>query len=188
MNKHDIRRNLPRMTGRLGSCGYDRWWHTFTGFHKATGKKKLFFVEYCVVNPELGGKEPILGDKEFQRPAYLLVRAGAFGRNGFALKRYYGIEEMEAAGIISPVVSLSCKYRAMVRFADTVRISLRITAYNGIKLELAYQVRNAETDALCCTGESSHCFLGPEGKPVSLKKDYPQYHALFMNYLQEEEQ
>ncbi len=99
-----------------------------------------------------------------------------------------GYKEMEAAGIISPVVSVSCKYRAMVRFADTVRISLRITAYNGIKLELAYQVRNAETDALCCTGESSHCFLGPEGKPVSLKKDYPQYHALFMNYLQEEEQ
>ncbi len=98
-----------------------------------------------------------------------------------------GYKEMEAAGIISPVVSVACKYRSMVRFADTVEIRLAITAYNGIKLELAYEVRDAQTGELRCTGESSHCFLGPEGKPVSLKKDYPEYHRLFSSYLQEAE-
>lgn len=108
MNKHDIRRNLPMMTGRLGSCGYDRWCHSFTAFHKNTGRKKLFFVEYCVVNPELGGKEPIMGEKEYQRPAYLMVKAGAFGKDGFALKRYYGIEEMEVAGTFLKLTAGEC--------------------------------------------------------------------------------
>lgn len=108
MNKHDIKRNLPVMTGRLGSCGYDRWCHSFTGFQRETGKKKVFFVEYCIMNPELGGKEPIMGEKPFQRPAYLLVKAGVFGKDGFTLKRYYGIEEMEAAGTFLKLTAGEC--------------------------------------------------------------------------------
>lgn len=108
MNKHDIKRNLPRMTGRLGSCGYDRWCHSFTGYHKTTGKKKVFFVEYSVINPELGGKAPIMGDKEFQRPAYLCVKAGAFGKDGCSEKRYYGIQEMDAAGTFLKITAGDC--------------------------------------------------------------------------------
>ena len=96
-----------------------------------------------------------------------------------------GYKEMEAEGIVSPVVSVSCKYKSMVRFADTVRISLKIESYNGVKLCLSYEVRDKETGALRCTGESSHCFLGPGGRPVSLKKSYPKYHEVFMKYMQE---
>ena len=108
MNKHDIKRNLPRMTGRLGSCGYDRWCHSFTGIHKETGKKKVFFVEYCIVNPELGGKEPVMGDKKSRWPAYLMVKAGAWGKDGFTEKRYYGIEEMEAADTFLKITAGDC--------------------------------------------------------------------------------
>ncbi len=96
-----------------------------------------------------------------------------------------GYREMEAEGIVSPVVSVSCKYRSMVRFSDTVLISLRIASYNGVKLFLSYEVRDKETGTLRCTGESSHCFLGPDGRPVSLKKTYPKYHEVFMKYIQE---
>lgn len=108
MNKHDIKRNLPTMTGRLGKCGYDRWCHFFTGIHKETGVKKSFFVEYCIVNPELGGKEPVMGDKRYQRPAYLMVRAGMWGKNGYSVKRYYGIEEMEVASTFLKITAGEC--------------------------------------------------------------------------------
>lgn len=96
------------LTGKLGRCGYDRWCHSFTGIQKETGKKKVFFVEYCIVNPELGGKAPVMGDKQFQRPAYLLVKAGAWGKNGFTEKRYYGIEEMEVAGTFLKITAGEC--------------------------------------------------------------------------------
>lgn len=96
------------LTGKLGQCGYDRWCHSFTGINKNTGKKKVFFVEYCIMNPELGGKEPIMGEKQFQRPSYLLVKAGAWGRNGCSVRRYYGIEEMEVAGTFLKITAGEC--------------------------------------------------------------------------------
>ena len=108
MNKHDIKRNLPMLSGKLGSCGYDRWCHTFTGVSKTTGKKKNFFVEDCILNPELGGKEPVMGEKQFQRPSYLMVKAGAWGKDGFAQERYYGIEEMEVAGTFLKLTAGEC--------------------------------------------------------------------------------
>lgn len=108
MNKHDIKRNLPMLTGRLSRCGYDRWWHTFTGVNKQNGKKRTFFVEYCIMNPELGQKEPVMGDMQFKRPAYLQVKAGWWGKNGVELKRYYGIEEMEVASGFLKITAGEC--------------------------------------------------------------------------------
>lgn len=108
MNKQDIKRNLPVMTGRLGKDGYDRWCHSFAGKNKDTGKKKRFYVEYCIINPELGGKTPIMGEKQFQRPAYLQVKAGVWGKGGFQISRYYGIEEMEVAPTFLKITAGEC--------------------------------------------------------------------------------
>lgn len=108
MNKHDIKRNLPMLTGKLAGDGYDRWCHSFTGSNARTGKKRTFFVEYCILNPELGGKEPIMGDKPYQKPAYFIVRAGVWGKKGFQLKQYYGIEEMEVAPTFLKITAGEC--------------------------------------------------------------------------------
>lgn len=91
-----------------------------------------------------------------------------------------GYREMEAAGIMSPVLSVSCQYKSMVRFGERVEIRIGITGYNGIKLNLCYEVRDAASGEIRCTGESSHCFLGRDGKPISLKRSCPEYHAVFM--------
>ena len=87
-------------------------------------------------------------------------------------------EKMEADGIISPVLSVSCQYKTMVRFDDQVVIRLGILSYNGIKLCISYEVRDRESGEIRCIGESSHCFLGKDGKPVSLKRQYPEYHKI----------
>lgn len=89
-----------------------------------------------------------------------------------------GYEKMEADGIISPVLSVSCQYKTMVRFDDQVVIRLGILSYNGIKLCISYEVRDRESGEIRCIGESSHCFLGKDGKPVSLKRQYPEYHKI----------
>ena len=98
-----------------------------------------------------------------------------------------GYKGMEEAGIISPVVSVACRYRSMVRFGDTVEIYLKITDYNGVKLSLSYEVKDKETGVLRCEGESSHCFLGRDGRPVSLKKAHPEYHEIFKKELEAEQ-
>ena len=87
---------------------------------------------------------------------------------------------LEAEGIISPVVGVSCKYKHSTTFADTVTIKVTIEEYSGIKLKLKYTMKN-EKDELVCEGNSEHCFVNAEGRIVPLKKDYPAFNEVLMS-------
>jgi acyl-CoA thioester hydrolase len=88
-----------------------------------------------------------------------------------------GYDQMEAAGLVSPVLTIEAEYKNMSRYGETVLIQVRIKEYNGIRIRLRYEIRNKEDNTLRCTGESSHCFLNREGRPVSLKKSHPDWDA-----------
>lgn len=85
-----------------------------------------------------------------------------------------GYKKMEEAGVISPVLEVHAAYKTMTHFGDTVKIEASVQKYNGIILEIAYEVRDKKTEEIRCTGSSRHCFLDRQGKPVSLKKSYPE--------------
>lgn len=89
---------------------------------------------------------------------------------------YRKLEEM---GVISPVLEISCNYKSMVHFGDTVLIETEIEKYNGVKLELSYRITDKKSGELRMTGNSKHCFLDSSGKIVSLKKSYPEYDRAF---------
>lgn len=89
--------------------------------------------------------------------------------------------DMEDMGIISPVLEVHCVYKSMVHFGDTVEIWPKVEKYNGIKLELSYTVRDKETQELRTCGNSLHCFLDREGRPLSLKKACPAFDVAFRN-------
>ena len=91
-------------------------------------------------------------------------------------------KEMEAMEIISPVLSVSCEYHSMVHFDDVVVIEPRITKYNGIKMEVEYRMTDKATGELRTTGTSSHCFLNRSGRPISLKRSYPEIDTKFFEY------
>ncbi len=88
-------------------------------------------------------------------------------------------KRMEEDDIMIPVLSVSCEYKGMVRFYDTVCIDVSLKHYNGIKMTLEYQMTDKETGELRTVGESSHCFLSRAGHPVSLKKSFPEWDQLF---------
>lgn len=94
-------------------------------------------------------------------------------------------EDMEASGIISPVISVEAEYLRMVRFGDTVAIETKIKEYNGIKLIIGYEVTDESTGMVHCKGTSKHCFLNEGGRPISLKREFPSYHEMFLNGMQE---
>lgn len=97
-------------------------------------------------------------------------------------------EDMEASGIISPVISVEAEYLRMVRFGDTVSIEAKIKEYNGIKLVISYEVTDESTGMVHCRGTSKHCFLNENGRPISLKREFLPYHEMFMNGMQEDKQ
>lgn len=87
---------------------------------------------------------------------------------------YRGLEEM---GIIIPVTFVRCQYLVPLRFEDEVEISVKLTKYDGIKMELSYEIRQKETGQLCTTGETGHCFLNSELKPIRMKREFPELFA-----------
>lgn len=94
--------------------------------------------------------------------------------------KYYETDHME---IISPVLSISCEYRSMTRFTDTVIIEPKIVKYNGIKMEFEYRITDKKTGELRATGKSEHCFLNRAGTPISLKRSYPELDTKFFEFV-----
>ncbi|MCB5712978.1 YbgC/FadM family acyl-CoA thioesterase [Lactonifactor sp. BIOML-A3] len=99
-----------------------------------------------------------------------------------------GYDRMEAEGIMSPVLAVTCEYKSMTRFGETVDIHTEITKYDGIRLELSYEIMDHTTCELRCRASSRHCFMEKDGgNLVSLKKSRPKFHTLFMKAIAEAE-
>lgn len=97
MNKSDLTRDLFMLEGPLAREGYDWWWHSFTGYHTITGEAKAFFIEYFIINPELGGAKPVLGQipGRKRKPSYVMVKVGAWGDNKKQLHAFYPIAALD---------------------------------------------------------------------------------------------
>ncbi len=87
----------------------------------------------------------------------------------------FGYERMEADGVISPVLSLTCKFLRPAHFQEVVEISVRLSSSTAMKVSFAYEMR-VEGNVVM-TAESTHCFL-ENGRPVSLEKRFPEFFAV----------
>ena len=95
-------------------------------------------------------------------------------RIDFLEKVGWGYAELEKQGIISPVVSVDCHYKKPTTFSDEIEIKVKILQFTGVKLKLGYEMYL--DNALVCEAESMHCFVNAEGRPIRLKKDYPDLY------------
>ena len=104
-------------------------------------------------------------------------------RVDFLTQAGYGYEQSIKQGVDFAVTGVSCEYKSMVRFADTVSITLSIAEVTRVRMAVCYEVRNAATGVLCATGTSSHCYVDSAAKrPVSLQKTVPDLYALLREY------
>ncbi|MCI8332558.1 MAG: acyl-CoA thioesterase [Clostridiales bacterium] len=91
----------------------------------------------------------------------------------------YGYLQLEAEGVISPVVGIDCQYKRPTTFDDRVHIKIWVEQYNGVKLIMKYEMTNEATGDLVLTATSVHCFVDQTGKPLILKKKFPALDKLF---------
>ena len=92
--------------------------------------------------------------------------------------------EIEARGILMPVLSVECSYLRPLRFGDVFSVELRITAFNGVRLYVEYTVRNKGTGEICAVGKSAHCFTDAELAPVRVKRNYPEIYKVFADNME----
>lgn len=100
-------------------------------------------------------------------------------RVDFLEKIGLGYDRIEAAGVYSPVLGVSCEYKASVRFHEDVMIIPKLVFFNGIKMTIEYLVLDVETKQIKASGETKHCFVAKEDfRPVSLKKGYREMYEI----------
>lgn len=107
MNQSDLNRNSYMLRGSLSRKGYMRWFHSFTGVQAESGETRTFFIDYFIINPGLGGDQPILGQhpyykKRGMRPSYVMIKAGVFpgsnGESGRQIHAFYPISSLKVTG------------------------------------------------------------------------------------------
>lgn len=79
--------------------------------------------------------------------------------------------EMEARGVLLPVVTAHCDYRRPAHYDDLLLVLSRCTEWRGARLHIEYELHriqkesDAEGEALC-KGFSEHVCMSPEGKVI----------------------
>jgi len=102
-------------------------------------------------------------------------------------KMNFGYSEMEAKGIVVPVLSVYSEYKTMTRFGETVSIEAKIKEFTGVKLIVVYKVTDQKTGEVRCTGETKHAFLDKESyRPLSLKRKHKDIFNLFNNMMEKQ--
>lgn len=84
-------------------------------------------------------------------------------------------KRLESLGMISPVIEVNCKYKATTTFDDEVYIDVYVKELKGVRLRIGYEMTNAEGKVVF-EGESLHCFLTTEGRPIGLQKQFPELY------------
>lgn len=92
-------------------------------------------------------------------------------------------KKLEEMGIFSPVIGVTCDYRQPTTFSDEVSVKVSIKEYKGVKLLIEYEMTNKDGAAVC-KGTSKHTFLDSEGKPVRMKRDYPEFFEALTSLVQ----
>lgn len=87
-----------------------------------------------------------------------LLRAGGFP-----------YAELEARGVMLPVIEAHCEYRRPARYDDLLTVETRGEPLSPVRIRMHYTIKRA--GELLVTGYTDHACMGRDGRPVRLTGD-----------------
>jgi acyl-CoA thioester hydrolase len=90
------------------------------------------------------------------------------GRTDLLRQAGWSYREMEADGIVLPVVEAHCDYRQSARYDDELEIKTTAALLSSVRVRFDYQVVGASDVAMLAKGHTVHASLDPTGKPQRL--------------------
>lgn len=91
----------------------------------------------------------------------------------------YEYGDLEKDGYVSPVMDLSIKYKAALRYGQKVFIKTWIKSNDRLRTTYEYEILH-EDGTIAATAESMHILVTKDTmRPVSLKKVAPQWFAKY---------
>lgn len=97
-------------------------------------------------------------------------------------KMGYSFKRLEAEKIYSPVLFYNVEIKHSTTFDDIVEIVTRVKAYNGVRLEMEYEIKLG--DNIVATAITKHCFTNESGLPLRLSKAVPELDKKFRSELE----
>lgn len=76
--------------------------------------------------------------------------------------------DMEADGIMLPVIEAHCEYRQPARYDDELEIATRGSLLSPVRLEFHYQIARATDRVVLAVGRTVHAALDDAGRPCRL--------------------
>ena len=107
-------------------------------------------------------------------------------RLAFMRENNCDVRELEQKGVIIPNVDAYARYHIPTRFDEVLDIEVRLTSFNGAKMEYTYTARNQNGD-IAATGHTLHCFVNSDFRPVSLRRADPGFYQRLSALLEPEE-
>lgn len=92
-------------------------------------------------------------------------------------------DKLEENGILIPVLSVSCEYKSSVHFNEKVIILPKVIFFNGFKMTIQYKIADNNVHTLKAWGESRHCFVNKDFKPINLKKNYKDIYDILTSWI-----
>ena len=105
-------------------------------------------------------------------------------RVDFLSKIGWDYEKLEKMGIVSPVTAVDCRFKMPTAFAEVIDIEVRVEDFRGARLKIGYRMTNQRGE-IVCEAHSEHAFLNPEGRPIRLQKEFPEFADVLTKYITE---
>lgn len=86
-------------------------------------------------------------------------------------------EQLEALGLMVPVLHVEFDYRLPFKFGDRFRVEMSISKFNGVKMNFEYKVYDVDTDELRGGGKSEHCFTDTQMNILRLGTQRKELYA-----------
>lgn len=102
------------------------------------------------------------------------------GRTEFIEALGFKYAEMEASGVLSPLVDATIQFKNPLRYGETATVHTWVEAYDGLRLTYGYEILTPEGEK-AVTGTTKHVCVKKESfRPISLKKVFPDWHEAYM--------
>lgn len=98
------------------------------------------------------------------------------GRTDFIKAMGMSYSDVEAQGVLLPLLELHCKYIQAARYEDIVIIETTLTKLSVVKVEFSYKVYRESDGMLLNTGSTVHGMVTKELRPIHMKKEKPEIY------------
>jgi len=92
-------------------------------------------------------------------------------------------KDMEETGVMLPIVETHCRYKVPAKYDDELIVRTMIKDMTAARITFSYQLIRAVDEVLLAEGETTNAFVNIEGRPINLKKKYPDIYERLLKLM-----